>query len=58
MIRIDVPDVDAWWADNEAKQLREKFPSLRMNPPKDFPRGCEVHFIDLTGVCWHVGNGS
>ena len=57
MIRIDVPDVDAWWAETAAKQLTEKYPGVRINPPKDFPWGREVHFIDLAGVCWHVGKG-
>jgi len=55
MIRVDVPDLDAWWAETEAKQLESRFPGLRIKPPTQFPWGRESHFIDLAGVCWHVG---
>jgi hypothetical protein len=55
MIRIDVPDLDAWWAETEAKALPEAFPGFRIRPPTDFPWAREAHFIDLAGVCWHVG---
>ena len=55
MIRIDVPDLDAWWQAVSRKKLEEVYPGFRINPPKDFPWGREVHFIDLAGVCWHVG---
>ncbi|MBX3303335.1 MAG: hypothetical protein KF693_14060 [Nitrospira sp.] len=57
MIRIDVPNLDAWWAETEAKGLPEVFPGFRLRPPTEFPWGREVHFIDLAGVCWHVGEG-
>ena len=57
MFRIDVPDLDAWWTETEAKSLPETFPGFRIGPPKPFPWGREVHFIDLAGVCWHVGQG-
>lgn len=57
MIRIDVPNLDAWWVDTEAKGLPEAFPGFRLRPPTEFPWGREVHFIDLAGVCWHVGEG-
>ncbi len=55
MIRIDVPDLDAWWAAVSAKKLEQAFPGFRSKPPTDFPWGREVNFIDLAGVCWHVG---
>jgi hypothetical protein len=32
-----------------------RFSGFRLKPPTDFPWGREVHFIDLAGVCWHVG---
>jgi len=54
MITIRVPDLEAWWAEISAKRLDAVFPGFRINPPKDFPWGREVHFIDLAGVCWHV----
>lgn len=55
MIRLDVDDLDAWWREVSAKELPRQFPEFRINPPRDFPWGREVHFIDLAGVCWHVG---
>ena len=30
-------------------------PTFKIKPPADFPWGREVNFIDLAGVCWHVG---
>ncbi len=54
MIRIEVPDLDRWWAVVAAKQLERVYPGFRIKPPSDFPWGREVHFIDLAGVCWHV----
>jgi len=55
MLKIEVADLDAWWASIEAKRLAERFPGFRIKPPTDFPWGREVNFIDLAGVCWHVG---
>jgi hypothetical protein len=55
MIRLDVADLDAWWEAISRKQLETKYPGFRINPPADFPWGREVNFIDLAGVCWHVG---
>jgi catechol 2,3-dioxygenase-like lactoylglutathione lyase family enzyme len=55
MIRINVGDLDVWWEAVSRKELQTKYPGLRLNPPKDFPWGREVNFIDLAGVCWHVG---
>jgi hypothetical protein len=55
MIKIEVPDLDAWWAITSREDLPGRFPGFRLKPPTDFPWGREVHFIDLAGVCWHVG---
>ena len=55
MVRIDVANLDAWWEAISQKQLGTKYSGLRLNPPADFPWGREVNFIDLAGVCWHVG---
>jgi catechol 2,3-dioxygenase-like lactoylglutathione lyase family enzyme len=55
MIRLNVPDLDAWWEAVSEKQLEKTYPEFRINPPADFPWGREVNFIDLAGVCWHVG---
>ncbi len=55
MVRIDVGDLDAWWEATSAKRLPERYPGFRIKPPTQFAWGREVHFIDLAGVCWHVG---
>jgi len=55
MIRIEVPDLEAWWAITADRDLTARFPGFRLSPPTDFAWGREVHFIDLAGVCWHVG---
>ena len=55
MIKIDVADLEAWWQAVSRKNLEKSYPGFRINPPKDFPWGREVNFIDLAGVCWHVG---
>ena len=55
MVRINVPDLDAWWQVVSQLQLDGKYPAFRINPPKEFPWGREANFIDLAGVCWHVG---
>jgi len=55
MVRLNVENLDAWWAAVSPKQLETKYPGLRINPPANFPWGREVNFIDLAGVCWHIG---
>ena len=55
MIRIEVADLDRWWAEVQKKALPVAYPEFRIKPPLEFPWGREVHFIDLAGVCWHVG---
>ena len=54
MITFEVTDLDAYWADLEAKGLEGAFPGVKLRPPTDFPWGRELHLIDLAGVCWHV----
>jgi catechol 2,3-dioxygenase-like lactoylglutathione lyase family enzyme len=56
MIRINVPNLDTWWAAVSAKNLPARYPGVRIKPPTQFAWGREVHFIDLAGVCWHVGD--
>ena len=55
MMRLNVADLDAWWQAVSQKSLDEAYPGFRISPPRDFPWGREVNFIDLAGVCWHVG---
>jgi hypothetical protein len=55
MVRLNVPDLDAWWRAISAKNLEASYDGLRIKPPADYPWGREVNFTDLAGVCWHVG---
>ena len=55
MIKMVVPDLDRWWDVVSGMRLDRTYPGFRINPPADFPWGREIHFIDLAGVCWHVG---
>jgi hypothetical protein len=54
MITFEVNDLDAYWAELQAKDLEATFAGVKLRPPTEFPWGREVHFIDPGGVCWHV----
>jgi len=54
MVKVVVPDLDAWWGEISSKRLEETYPGVRMKPPTVFPWGREVNIIDLAGVCWHI----
>jgi hypothetical protein len=54
MIVLEVADLDAYWAELEAKDLAGSFAGVKLRPPTQFPWGREVHIIDPGGVCWHV----
>ena len=56
MVRLNVKDLDLWWQVVSQKQLEKGYPGVQIKPPNDFPWGREVNFIDLAGVCWHVGS--
>ena len=56
MVKLTVPDLDAWWQAVSSLRLEEKYFAFRITPPSDYPWGREVNFIDLAGVCWHVGS--
>jgi hypothetical protein len=55
MVKLVVPDLDRWWETVSRMRLDETYPAFRIKAPAEFPWGREVHFIDLAGVCWHVG---
>jgi hypothetical protein len=54
MITYEVTNLEEYWREIAGKNLAEKYPGVRLNPPKDFPWGREIHIIDPAGVCWHV----
>jgi hypothetical protein len=54
MITFEVDDLDGYWSEMEPLGLEAKFPGVKLHPPKVFPWGREIHFLDPGGVCWHV----
>lgn len=58
MLRLEVPDLAAWWDDIAKRQLDAGFPGVKLKAPTDFPWGREAHVIDPAGVCWHIAQTS
>ena len=58
MVTYEVMDLEAYYAELDAKKLPARFPGTFLNPPKDFPWGREMHIRDPGGVCWHVRQAS
>ena len=58
MIKFEVTDLDAYWAEIVAKDLPGRFSGVRLLQPTQFPWGREIHIIDPGGVCWHVRQAS
>ena len=54
MVTFEVDDLEGYWTELQALDLPAQFPGVRINPPKDFPWGRELHIIDPAGVCWHI----
>ena len=55
MMVLEVEDLDDWWAHLESLKLTEKYPSVRLRAPEDYPWGKrEIHLIDPCGVLWHI----
>ena len=57
MITFEVMDLDAYWAELEAKNRATTFADVKLRPPTQFAWGREIHIIDPGGVCWHVCQG-
>jgi catechol 2,3-dioxygenase-like lactoylglutathione lyase family enzyme len=55
MVRLNVDDLDRWWAVISQKGLAGAYPGIRFSGPTEHPWGREVNLIDLAGVCWHIG---
>src|SRR6266581_7061652 len=55
MVRLNVDDLDRWWEIVSQKGLDRTYPGVRFSGPTDQPWGREINFIDLAGVCWHIG---
>src|SRR6266576_3829679 len=55
MVRLNVDDLDRWWDSISQKGLDRTYPGVRFSGPTNHPWGREIDFIDLAGVCWHIG---
>lgn len=55
MIRINVTELDTWWRAVNTTDLEASFPGVRFKAPARYPWGRAASFVDLAGVCWHVG---
>lgn len=54
MIAYEVDSLDEYWKELSEKNFPERYSGVKINPPRDFPSGREIHIIDPAGVCWHV----
>lgn len=54
MLVIEVDDLEGYHTELAAIDLPASFAGVKINPPKDFPWGREMHLIDPAGVCWHI----
>jgi hypothetical protein len=54
MLTFEVDDLEGYWQELQEAKLTEKYPSVRLKPPSDYPWGREIHVIDPGGVCWHI----
>ena len=54
MITYEVDDLDAYWAEIDARDLPVTYDGVKLKPPTDYPWGREIHIIDPGGGCWHV----
>src|SRR5689334_976222 len=43
MITFEVDNLEAYWAEIQAKALAARYPGVRLREPTDFPWGREVH---------------
>jgi hypothetical protein len=58
MMRMLVPDVDAWWRHVESSQLAAKY-GVQAAPPEDRPwRMRDFTMTDPTGVLWRIGQNT
>ena len=55
MMFVETDNCDEWWAYMESLNLKEKFPTIKLIPPKSEAWGRECMLIDPTGVLWHFG---
>lgn len=55
MVFLEVDNVQSFWEDLLAMKLTEKYPMVRLVPPKQLDWGTECFVHDPSGVLWHFG---
>ena len=56
MLHLMVEDLDAWWHHISEEKLSERYQGVKAKAPNEYPWGLrEIHLIDPTGICWHIG---
>jgi hypothetical protein len=55
MVFMEVNDVEQFYNDLEALDLKSKYPETKLLPIRTEPWGRECFLIDPAGVLWHFG---
>ena len=55
MIFLEIENVDLYWEELSALNLKEKYNTIRLVPIKTEAWGKECFLIDPAGVLWHFG---
>lgn len=53
---LEVDDVDRCWTELAALNLPERYPGVRLTPPKTEAWGKECFLHDPDGILWHFGS--
>lgn len=55
MMVLEVENLDDWWTKLSGLDLEKRYEGVKMKAPETYPWGKrEIHFIDLSGVLWHI----
>ena len=58
MMVLEVENLDDWWTKLSSLDLENRYEGVKVKAPEMYPWGKrEIHFIDLTGVLWHIAQG-
>ena len=55
MIFMEVDDLDCFWNELSALDLRSKYKNVKLSPIQTFEWGRECYLHDPSGILWHVG---
>lgn len=55
MVFMEVDDVDRFWVELTALNIRDKYTTARLIPPRTLDWGKECFVHDPSGILWHFG---